>query len=279
VLSLVLLGVLASGPAVTATAPRPDTPAIARKQPKSHYPALAAMHQIEGTVVLELTVSSTGDVTDAHVLESAPLLDEAAIADARQWKYEPARHDGVPVESVVREEVSFGDARTQGPSFIDAGRPTRKIPQLLARLHSPNRDERANAAWQLSGVSEPGPEVVAALIEARHDRERVVRHRAALALFLAGRSADLDEAPDVRATHRLFPRCPEKGAPSNDAVEVEMLVSEVGRVLHARAVGPKTPLADVAVRAATHWLYAPRPADGATTFVTRATIAFHCAAH
>jgi TonB family protein len=40
-------------------------------------------------VILQLTVSANGIVTDARVLRSIPLLDAAAIEAAKLWQYEP----------------------------------------------------------------------------------------------------------------------------------------------------------------------------------------------
>ncbi|MGD8327803.1 MAG: TonB family protein [Acidobacteriota bacterium] len=62
-----------------------------------------------GIAVLTLLIDTGGDVAEVELLRSVdPLLDEAAIAAAWQWKFEPTLHDGRPV--VVRSNftVRFG---------------------------------------------------------------------------------------------------------------------------------------------------------------------------
>ena len=46
-------------------------------------------------------------MTDTRLLQSIPLLDEAAIAAVKQWKYEPSLMNGVAVPVVVTVTVNF----------------------------------------------------------------------------------------------------------------------------------------------------------------------------
>ena len=71
------------------------------------YPPDAQTARVQGVVILEATVSSTGEVTDVEVLRSAPLLDEAAVAAVRQWRYEPTLVDGVAVPVLMTVTVNF----------------------------------------------------------------------------------------------------------------------------------------------------------------------------
>ena len=54
-----------------------------------NYPDAARQARVSGVVILQLTVSANGIVTDARVLRSIPLLDAAAIEAAKLWQYEP----------------------------------------------------------------------------------------------------------------------------------------------------------------------------------------------
>jgi protein TonB len=58
-------------------------------------------------VILELTLDAQGFVTDARVLRSIPLLDQAAIDAVRQWQYAPTLLNGVPVPIVMTATVQF----------------------------------------------------------------------------------------------------------------------------------------------------------------------------
>ena len=71
------------------------------------YPALARSARVDGTVQLEATVGQDGKVVDARVLQSVPMLDQAALDAVQQWQYEPATQNGKPVPVVMKVNVKF----------------------------------------------------------------------------------------------------------------------------------------------------------------------------
>ena len=73
------------------------------------YPLEAVRLQLEGVVLLELTIGVSGDVTRVDVIESSgqQMLDRAAVDAVRTWKGKPAERWGRPVESVERLPVRF----------------------------------------------------------------------------------------------------------------------------------------------------------------------------
>ena len=71
------------------------------------YPPLAKQARIQGEVVLEAVISREGDVTNLRVVSGHPLLVEAALTAARQWKYRPTLLNGQPVEVVSEVTVPF----------------------------------------------------------------------------------------------------------------------------------------------------------------------------
>ncbi|MBI4265277.1 MAG: energy transducer TonB [Acidobacteria bacterium] len=71
------------------------------------YPPLAQAAQVQGVVILEVTIDPSGRVTDARVLRSIPLLDQAAIDAVRQWEFTPTRLNGVPVPVIMTVTVQF----------------------------------------------------------------------------------------------------------------------------------------------------------------------------
>jgi periplasmic protein TonB len=64
------------------------------------YPPRAAKRNQEGYVIVEFTVTRSGDVRDVKVIESKPeyVFDKAAIQAARKFKYKPRKVDGELVE-------------------------------------------------------------------------------------------------------------------------------------------------------------------------------------
>jgi len=71
------------------------------------YPPVAQAARLEGLVIVEATIDPSGNVVDARVLRSAPLLDEAALAAVRQWRYTPTLLNGVPVPVILTVTVQF----------------------------------------------------------------------------------------------------------------------------------------------------------------------------
>jgi protein TonB len=55
------------------------------------YPDLARKAQIEGKVVVTVTIDKKGNVEKADIFKSIPMLDEAAIAAAMRCKFKPAK--------------------------------------------------------------------------------------------------------------------------------------------------------------------------------------------
>lgn len=73
------------------------------------YPLEAVRRQLEGVVLLGLTIGVSGDVTRVDVIESSghQVLDQAAMEAVASWKGKPAKRWGRPVESVERLPVRF----------------------------------------------------------------------------------------------------------------------------------------------------------------------------
>jgi TonB family protein len=71
------------------------------------YPAIAQSARVQGEVVIEATVGEDGQVVDARVVKSIPLLDQAALDAVRQWQYQPSLLNGVPTPVVISVTVNF----------------------------------------------------------------------------------------------------------------------------------------------------------------------------
>jgi TonB family protein len=78
-------------------------------------PEAARTANVAGIVIVEVTVAVDGSVTNARVLRSMPLLDEAALVAVRQWRYEPARRAGQAVEHKMVEGVFVGPPGQEQP--------------------------------------------------------------------------------------------------------------------------------------------------------------------
>jgi TonB family protein len=78
---------------------------------QAEYPAEALAQGIEGAVLLRITVDAQGAVTEVDVAQGVGHgLDEAAVAAARQFVFEPARRDGEAVPAVLPYRYRFSAA-------------------------------------------------------------------------------------------------------------------------------------------------------------------------
>jgi TonB family protein len=77
------------------------------KMVKPVYPKIAKQAHVEGVVIVEAKADEQGNVIDARVLRSIPVLDQAALDAVKQWKYEPMVIDGKPHKVVFTVTVRF----------------------------------------------------------------------------------------------------------------------------------------------------------------------------
>jgi len=71
------------------------------------YPDDALAARVQGVVILEAIIDENGDVFDAKVLRSVPLLDQAAVDAVRQWRFTPTLLNNVPVQVIMTVTVNF----------------------------------------------------------------------------------------------------------------------------------------------------------------------------
>ena len=71
------------------------------------YPALAREAGVEGTVLIQARVCDCGLIDSTMVVQSIPMLDEAAVVAIRQWVFVPAKSSGVPIAVWVAIPVRF----------------------------------------------------------------------------------------------------------------------------------------------------------------------------
>lgn len=86
-----------------------DRNAIAHKMPPPSYPKIAFEQSIGGKVVVRVDIDAEGKATNVRVLEATPagVFDEATVAAAKQWTFEPAIRNGKAVASALKVPVTF----------------------------------------------------------------------------------------------------------------------------------------------------------------------------
>jgi protein TonB len=85
------------------------SPAEYSENPPPPYPRIARRRGYEGLVVLDVRVSAAGTALAVEVKQSSGhvVLDAAAAAAVREWRFRPAVLNGAPIESNVDVPVRF----------------------------------------------------------------------------------------------------------------------------------------------------------------------------
>ncbi len=71
------------------------------------YPAIAQDAKVQGVVILETLIGVDGKITNARVLRSVPMLDQAALDAVMQWEFTPTQLNGQPVPVLMTVTVQF----------------------------------------------------------------------------------------------------------------------------------------------------------------------------
>lgn len=100
---------LGAGDNIVMTDDTVDVPPRPIKRGAIDYPASAKTRGIEGYVVLNLLITSSGEVAKVSVLESTPagVFDRIAADSVRQWQFEPAVYKGNPVKVWAKQTIRF----------------------------------------------------------------------------------------------------------------------------------------------------------------------------
>lgn len=84
--------------------------ALLLQQTQPVYPPELLQQGVEGTVRLRTTISRDGVPVNPHVLNSDeidPRFAEAALKAVRQWRYQPTKLNGEPVDTETTIDVMF----------------------------------------------------------------------------------------------------------------------------------------------------------------------------
>ncbi len=78
------------------------------REVKADYTDEGRRRNVTGDVVLEIVVRRDGSVGDVRVLQGLGSgLDQRAVGAVRQWRFDPARRQGVAVDVIVEVAVEF----------------------------------------------------------------------------------------------------------------------------------------------------------------------------
>jgi len=74
------------------------------------YPPIAKAARVQGTVVLQATISKQGTIENLKVVSGPAMLQQSAMDAVRQWRYRPylLNNDPVEVETTVNVIFTLG---------------------------------------------------------------------------------------------------------------------------------------------------------------------------
>jgi TonB family protein len=87
----------------------PVDPPRLKRRIRPSYPAGLAGHLVGGETVVHAFIDPQGKVRDPVLAESCGYVsaDLAAMEALREWRYEPARRDGKPIQVFLRVTINF----------------------------------------------------------------------------------------------------------------------------------------------------------------------------
>ena len=93
-----------------------ETTANVKAAVAPEYPAIAVVGRVSGVVTIRVVVDESGTVTDASVVQGHPMLKNAALVAAKQWRFAPALPSTVylkfdfsvlPEKAVTDSQITF----------------------------------------------------------------------------------------------------------------------------------------------------------------------------
>ena len=101
--------------------------------------------RIQGIVIIEATIGADGQVVNARVLRSVPLLDQAALDAVRQWQFTPTLLNGVPVPVIMTVTVTFTLSTMVKRRSNACRRPLRRSAKPVSSRDEHHADDRRAA--------------------------------------------------------------------------------------------------------------------------------------
>jgi len=205
------------------------------------YPPLARQARIQGTVILKVRISKSGDVANVQLVSGHPMLAPAAIEAVKQWKYDPYLLNGDPIEVDTNVAVNFTLSDTP-PSAGDA----------------PEGSKASESGGAFSGIISPHPEQAAPSTVPQ--RVRV--------------SAGVAQGLLVSKVNPIYPQ-EAKDAHLQGSVILQVIVDKEGNVAKIQLISGHPMLAPAAIEAVKQWKYRPYLLNGNPVEVdTQVTVNF-----
>ena len=223
----------------THSAPNLTSPHLI-KQVVPNFPGIAKFEQLDGKVVLRITVAADGTVKKVNVTHGLPQLAPSATHAVSQWVYEPCKSNGVPTQCDTTATIDFNleklDAVAGGMPPQQASVTVTVPPEVRSGPVQPGLTAANTAAAASVPIPPPPPGVIR--ISSR-----------VLATYL-------DKKVDP-----VFPG-DSNGADMPGAIVALVTIGKTGDVTDVQIVSGPEPLRSAAADAVKQWKYRPYLIDG-----------------
>jgi len=98
---------------------------------KASYPWEAREKQLQGQVLVRMSVSEAGDLVGVEVISGDPILAKAAVQAAKKWKFKPFIRNGKPVP--ISGKMPFDFAFSNDIKDVPSAEPTDTQPSAGGR--------------------------------------------------------------------------------------------------------------------------------------------------
>ena len=71
------------------------------------YPSIAKGARVQGTVVIQATISKSGSIENPHVVSGPVMLRQSALDAVKTWRFRPYMLSGEPVDVETTVNVNF----------------------------------------------------------------------------------------------------------------------------------------------------------------------------
>jgi len=232
------------------------------------YPSEALYKRIEGDVLVELTLSATGAVSDAHVLSGPDELRKATLEAVLQWHY--ANDARLPSKTQVTIKFRLPQGAPSGIPIplVDGTTPLKRIDmpvpdalkqKLQSRIALHEGDQITRAALS---------DLVAAVREVDEHLNVAVDKSGVITIMLDNVApqrirvgGNVQQANLIQKIHPIYP-LQAKLDHVQGKVEFRVLIGKDGRVQTVDLISGEPVLADAAKEAVSQWVYKPTLLNG-----------------
>jgi len=152
-LALVLLAGLGQSQEPRKVSNEEATQRLTKRVPPE-YPALAMTAHIQGSVLLTVTITESGSVTNVKAVSGHPILIQAAMDAVRQWEFNPFVEEGKPVSVLASIKVDF----QLGPGAELRGQYLKQEVECTAQIQKKNTEQSQTVCKQALEIALKLPE-------------------------------------------------------------------------------------------------------------------------